>query len=110
MRGIERALARVAERRVAEIVRQRQRLGQILVQRATGGQSARAIWATSSVWVRRVRIMVALVEDEHLRLVGQAAERGGVHDAVAVALERRAHRAGGLSDQPTARGVGIGSV
>ena len=30
---------------------------------------------------------VAFVVEEHLRLVDQAAERGGVHDAVAVALE-----------------------
>ena len=57
---------------------------------------ARAICATS----RRVReagaVVVALVEHEHLGLVGQAAEGGGVHDAVAVALEGGAHGAGGL--------------
>ena len=33
--------------------------------------------------------MVALVVDEHLRLVGEAAEGGGMDDAVAVALESR---------------------
>ena len=53
-RGVQRLLAGMAERRVAEIVRQRHRLGEILVepQRAA---SVRAICATSSVWVSRVR-------------------------------------------------------
>ena len=31
-------------------------------------------------------VQVALVVDEHLGLVDEAAERGGMHDAVAVAL------------------------
>jgi hypothetical protein len=37
--------------------------------------------------------MVALVIDEHLRLVLETAERGAVHDPVAVALERAAQPA-----------------
>ena len=57
---------------------------------------ARAICATSRRVGQPRAVVVALVEHEHLRLVGQAAESGGMHDAVAVALERRAHRAGGL--------------
>ena len=49
--------------------------------------------------------MVALGRDEHLRLVLEAAERLGVDDAVAVALERRAQGARLLRLQPSARAV-----
>lgn len=51
---IERALACMAEGRVAEIVAERDRLGQILVQ-AERRAIVRAICATSSVCVRRAR-------------------------------------------------------
>ena len=52
--GIERPLAGMAEGRMAEIVGERQRLGQILVEPQGPGE-ARAICATSMVWVSRVR-------------------------------------------------------
>ena len=51
---VERLFAGVAERRMADVVGQGQRLGQVFVQpqrRAT----VRAICATSMVWVRRLR-------------------------------------------------------
>src|SRR5499427_1077337 len=51
--AIERALAGMAERGMAEVVGKRQRLGQILVEPERA--SERAICATSSVWVKRVR-------------------------------------------------------
>ena len=47
--------------------------------------------------------VVALGIDEDLRLVAQAAERLGVDDAVAVALERRAQAAFGLGRLASAR-------
>jgi hypothetical protein len=85
---VERLLARVAERRVAEVVTERDRLGQVLVQlqgaRDRSGDPGR---------LERVRepcpVMVALRIDEDLGLVLEAPERLRVHDAVAVALERR---------------------
>jgi hypothetical protein len=46
--------------------------------------------------------------DEHLRLVGEAAEGGGMDDAVAVALERRARRRLRLGEEAAARGRGVG--
>src|SRR6516164_4382931 len=46
--------------------------------------------------------MIALVIDEDLRLVGQPAKGGRVDDAVAVALERRAHRMLALRMEPPA--------
>ena len=51
---IERALAGMAERRVAEIMGERQRLGEVLVEPERAGER-RAIWVTSRVWVSRVR-------------------------------------------------------
>ncbi len=50
--------------------------------------------------------MVALVVDEHLRLVDQAAEGGRVQNAVAVALEGAPGRTGGLLVVAPARGDG----
>ena len=51
---VERVLAGVAEGRVAEVVRQRQRLGEILVEAERAGERAGDL-ATSIVWVSRVR-------------------------------------------------------
>ena len=88
----ERLLAGVAERRVPEVVPERDRLGQVLVQLQRAGHRAR-----DPDHLQRVRqaraVVVALRRDEHLRLVLEPAERLGVDDAVAIALERRAQRA-----------------
>ena len=48
--------------------------------------------------------MIALVVDEHLRFVFEAAEGGGMDDAVAVALVGRAHGAFRLGVEAAARG------
>ena len=76
----------MAEGRVAQVVRQRNGLGQILV------QAKRACDGTRQLrHLQRMRQpgaeQVAFVVEEHLGLVDQPAERGGVHDAVAVALK-----------------------
>ena len=85
---VERLLAGVPERRVAEVVAEPDRLDEILVQR-----SARATPRAMPGRLERVREpraeVVALGIDEDLRLEPQAAERLRVDDAVAVALERR---------------------
>ena len=78
-----------------EVVRQRQRLGQVLVETQHAGDGAGDLRHLQAVGEARA-IVVALVEHEHLRLVGEAPEGGGMHDAVAVALEGGAHGAGGL--------------
>ena len=46
----------------------------------------RPICATSIECVSARAIQVAFVVDEHLRLVDQAAESAGMHDAIAIAL------------------------
>ena len=91
-RRVERLLADVAERRVAEVVAEPDRLGQVLVQPERAGHRAR-----DPAGLERVGepgpVVVALGRDEHLGLVLEAPERLRVDDPVAVALERRPHRA-----------------
>ena len=53
--GVERALAGMAERRMAEIVGQRQRLGEVFVEARAAGRARGRPGSTSSVWVSRVR-------------------------------------------------------
>ena len=84
--GVERVLAGVAERRVAEIVAERHRLGEFFVEPQRLGERASELGDLDRMGEARAE-MVALVIDEHLGLVGKAAEGGRMDDAVAVALE-----------------------
>src|SRR6185312_16479342 len=84
--GVERAFARMAERRVAEIVSERQSLAQILVEPKRARQRARDLRNFKRVRQARA-VMVALMKDEYLRLMGEAPERGGMDDTVAIAPE-----------------------
>ena len=54
--------------------------------------------------------MIALVGHEHLALVRQPAKRGGMDDAVAVALELAARGRGRLRQQPPTAQRGVGGV
>ena len=83
---VERPLAGMAERRMAEVVRQRQRLGQILVETQLARHRAGDLRHLEGVR-QPGAVVIALVIQEHLRLVREAAERGRVDDPVAVALE-----------------------
>ena len=97
MQSLQRVLAGMAEGRVAEVVRQRDRLDQVLVQ----PQRARDRAAELRHFERMRQPgaeQVALVVDEDLGLVDQAAEGRAVHDAVAVALELVARRRRRLRD------------
>ena len=85
--------AGVAERRVPQVMAERDRLGQVLV------EPQRARHRPGDLRdLERVRqpgaVVVALRREEDLRLVLEAPERLGVEDPVAVALEIRAQRAG----------------
>ena len=88
----------MAERRVAEIVRQRHRLGQILVEPQRPGDRAGHL-ADFERMGQPGAEMLALVMEEHLGLVLQAPEGGRMDDPVAVALEFRARRAGAGVDR-----------
>ena len=99
--GIERALAGMAERRMAEIVGQRQRLGEVFVDAERARQRARHLRDFERMGEPGA-VVVALVEHEDLRLVLEAAEGGRMDDAVAVAAEGAAALAGRLGVQPAA--------
>ena len=89
---VERLLARVAERRVPEIVAEPDRLDEVLVQPQRSSDAARDPGGLERVRQTRA-VVVAGGIDEDLRLVHQPPERLRVHDPVAVALERRAEQA-----------------
>ena len=101
--GVERVLAGMAERRVAEVVAERDRLGEVVVEPERAGERAGDLRDLDRVGEAGAE-MVALVMDEHLRLVGEAAERGRMDDAVAVALEFGAGRRRRLGDEAARSG------
>ena len=96
---LQHALAGMAERRVAEIVAERDRFGQLLVQPQHLRDAARDLRDLERVGQPRA-VVIALGREEHLRLVLQPAERLAVDHAIAVALERRPDRILGLGTQP----------
>jgi hypothetical protein len=83
---VQRTLSGMAEGCVAEVVRQGDGLGQVLVQAQRAGAGARDLGDLQRMG-EPVAEQVALVAHEDLGLVLQASERRAVHDAVAVALE-----------------------
>ena len=100
--AIERALAGMAERRMAEIVGERERLGQILVEPERARERAGDLGDFERMGQPGAE-MVALVEDEDLGLVGEPAEGGRMDDPVAIAAEIVARRA---TAAPAAAGRG----
>src|SRR5690349_13560221 len=85
-RSAQRILAGVAEGRMAEVVGEAQRLGEVLVEPERAGDRPSDLRDFQAVR-QADAIMVAVRGDEHLGLVAEAAERDAVDDAVAVALE-----------------------
>ena len=111
-RPVERTLAGMAEGRVPEIVRQRQRLGEVLVHPENTTDRARDLRHLQTMSEARA-VMIPLVIDEDLRLVLEPAEGRAMDDTVTVALEGRPRAAFGFwVETPTAplgkRGVGRG--
>src|SRR5437867_1456311 len=104
-RRVERFLARVAERRVAHVVPETDRFDEVFVQAQSPRDDTRDPRRLERVRHPRA-VVVAGGVDEDLRLALQPPERLGVHDAVAVALERRADPALVLRAEATARLVG----
>src|SRR3546814_1242214 len=84
--GLQRILARVTEGRVADVVREAQGFGQILVEPERARDTAADLRDLDAVG-QPDAIMLAVGRDEHLRLVAQAAEGDRMDDAVAVALK-----------------------
>ena len=107
--GIERVLARVAERRVAEVVRQGDRFHQVLVEPQRARDRAAELRDLQRMREPRAE-QVAFVVQEDLGLVDQPPERGGMHDAVAIALERVARRRRRFRMAPAARSRRVAGV
>src|ERR1700677_1458323 len=100
----------MAERRMGEVVGQRQRFGEVFVEPEHPGQGAGNLGH-----LKRMRqpgaVMIAFVEYEDLGLVFEPPKRRSVNDTVAVAAERAAVLARWLGMQPAAalrRVAGIG--
>ena len=91
----------MAERRVAEVVRQRQRLGKILIEPERARQRAGDLGDLQRMGQPGAE-MIALMEDEDLGLVCEPPEGGRVNDAVAVAAKGVARGARRLRMEPAA--------
>src|SRR3546814_10096167 len=72
-RALERILPRMAKGWMADIVRETQRLGQILVEPERAGDAAADLRDLDAVGQANA-VMIAVGRDEHLRLVAQAAK------------------------------------
>ena len=97
--------ARVAKRRMPEVVAEGNGFGQVFVQ-AQGARNGTPDLRNFEGMGQAGAVVVALRGDEYLRLVGQAAKRLGMDDAVAVTLETGAVRAGGQGPLPSSGGGG----
>ena len=86
-----RRLARMAERRVADIMAERDGFREVFIEPQCARNRARNLRDLEAV--RHARPIVVARDDVDLRLVLETAERLRVQDAVAVALELRAERA-----------------
>jgi hypothetical protein len=83
----------VSQGRVADVVAQRQRLDEILVEGERPGQRAGDARHLERVG-QPAAVVVAVIAGEDLGLVGQPAKGGGMDDPVAIALVRAAENVG----------------
>src|SRR5262249_59792237 len=100
----------MAERRMAKVVSERERLGEIVVEGKRTGSRARDLPNFERMGEPRAE-MIGLMRNEDLRLEGQSAESCAMDDTIAVALEGRTRGRIRFRDQASTatRGVrGIG--
>src|SRR3981081_4161653 len=83
---VERPLAGMPERRMAEVMGQRQGFGEVFVQAQLARQRARNLCDFQGVG-QPGAVMIAFVEHEYLGLMLQPAKSGGMDHAVAIAPE-----------------------
>ena len=103
------ALAGVAERRMSEIVAQRNRFGELFVQTQDFRNRSRDLRDLERV--RQARsIVIACRREEHLRLVLEPTERFAVDDAVAIPLKCWSDVVFGLGTEPAARLRALGCL
>src|SRR6185295_3883119 len=107
--GVQRILPGVAEWGVAEVVGERDRFGQILVEIQSARDRTRELRHLQAVGQAGAE-KVPLVVDEYLGLVFEAAEGGGVDDAIAIALVFAPAARRGLAVAAPARVLGARRV
>src|ERR1051326_1181201 len=78
--------AGMGERRMSDVVHQRERLGELCVQAELRGNRARDLRDLNRV-CQAISKMVRDAGRENLGLVFEATERAGMHNAIAIALE-----------------------
>ena len=100
--GIQGILPRMPERRVAQVVRQRNGLDQILVE-SQGTPNAAGNLRNFDAMRQPGAEQVALVIDEHLGLVFEPPKSRGMDDAVAIALKFAALRRRRFGNRPATR-------
>lgn len=106
---VEHILASVAKWRVAKIMRQGKRLGEIVVEAERASKRARDLTDFERVGEPGTE-MVSLVRNKDLRLVGEPPESRAMDDAVAIALKYRARWRMRLRDQPSAASCRVSGV
>ena len=86
---VERVFAGVAKGRMADVMYQRERFGEVAVQAKGGGDGARKLGDFDGVG-EAATVMVGVALGEDLGFAGEAAEGSRMNDARAVALKGRA--------------------
>jgi hypothetical protein len=104
--GFKRALARVAERRVSQIVGEGNSLGQIVVEAEAARQGPGDLRHFDRMGEPSAEV-IAVERDENLRLMGEPSKGGRMENAVAVALKLSPRRRNRLGEEATA---GLGGV
>ena len=106
---IERPLAGMAERGMPDVMGQRQRFGEVLVEPKLAGQRTGDLRDFQGMG-QPGAVMIALMEHENLRFVLQAPERGGMNDPVAIPPERATRLAWRLGKQPAPAGIWVAGI
>ncbi len=106
---VERPLAGMAERGMAEVMGQRQGFGEVLVEPELAGQGAGDLRDFERMG-QPGAVMIAFVEHENLRFVLQPPERRGMDHPVAIPPERAAGLARRLGKQPAPAGIGVAGI
>ena len=106
---VERALAGMAERRMAEVMGERERFGEVFVEPERAGERAGDLGDFERMGEAGAE-MIALVEDKDLGLVREPAECGAMDDSVTVAAERVAGGRRRLRMEPAAAPARLGRI
>ena len=106
-RFIQRVLAGVTERRVADVVHQSERFRQVSIQPERSGNRTGKLRHLDGVR-KTAAVVIRVAVGKNLRLAGEPPERARVNDAGAVSLKGRT--IGVLRLRVSARGQGLGGI